>query len=283
MDICVSVKCSDRVIRVKLFDLVKYEFFRNQYDILNSRITHESKTLTNSSGIHQNVDIYVIPELTLSCKSDILVSLTSNSTFMIRPGEYSENLLELMMYNRMYEFNHAFTIDGNWDSPKIYLSLLLYVKGSLPQFNVFVFLESFVMRNTLLEYVLINCRSFFNAANPISNAILLDTLECINDVIIQNYREYYGASIFNILVEFLVWCCETELVEKVREKFTIDTIELLMKAFVWQHRRCYVDSLDRDFYNGELNRIFSELHKLEKYGIIFPISIDAYKFYNKKE
>ncbi len=282
MDICASVKCSDKVIRVKLFDLVKYEFFRNQYDILNSRITHESKTLTNYNGVCQNVDIYVIPELTLSCRSDILVDLISNSTFVIKPGVYSENLLELMMYNRMYEFNHAFTTNGDWFSPIAYLSLLSYVKESLPQFNVFVFLESFVMRNTLLEHVLINCRSFFNA-NPISYAILLDTLECINDVIIQNYREYYTASIFNNLVEFLVWCCETELVEKVREKFTIDKIELLMEAFVWQHRRYYVDHLDRDYYNRELDKIFNELRQLEKYGIIFSIPIDAYKFYNKKE
>ena len=282
MDICASVKCSDKVIRVKLFDLVKYEFFRNQYDILNSQITHESKTLTNYNGVCQNVDIYVIPELTLSCRSDILVDLISNSTFVIKPGVYSENLLELMMYNRMYEFNHAFAMCSAWGSPAAYLSLLSYVKEKLPQFNVFVFLESFVMRNTLLEHVLVNCKSFFNA-NPISYAILLDTLECINDVIVQTYKGEHDASILIKLVQFIAWCCEIELVEKVREKFTIDKIGLLMGAFVQCHHMCYFDFFDRNYYNRELDKIFNELRQLEKYGIIFSMPIDAYKFYNKKE
>lgn len=93
MEVTVSVKCRDCTIRVKLSDLLKYPFFRTHLTEMETQIAHERKTIINSNGNEHILDIYIIPELTVSCQSNILLELINHSRKKIFLDRYDENLL----------------------------------------------------------------------------------------------------------------------------------------------------------------------------------------------
>jgi hypothetical protein len=137
MEITVSIKCSDQAIRVKYIDLLKYPFFQAQLSNFNTRVTHQVETISLPDDGIQTLDHYIFPQLTLECKSTILLKLLYPKEFdhshekerikkyktsplfqlraladyviqyPIKPGEYDEDFLELILYNNMYGFNHC--------------------------------------------------------------------------------------------------------------------------------------------------------------------------------
>ena len=288
MDIYVSIVCVDEVIRVKLSDLTKHEFFRNQLTCFNSTIRHERQTIKDSMDVSRNVDVYIIPELTVSCKSKILLKLIQQKfSFYIVPNKYGEDLLELMMYNRMYEFYHTFELIHLPQLRNTYIEFLLYVKRNLPQFNVFLFCENCDVLNYLVEYIINQYQII--CQNTDTHIILLDLLECF-DLMIEPCQRFDNSIMdcfanIKSLLGFMVWYCETGFSEKVKETFTTNKINFVLqlylkryedfwKSFLWDDQR-------HKAFNDNLLKFFVEIDKLNKFDIALSVNIDSYKIHKK--
>lgn len=284
MDINVSIKCKDQTIQVKLIDLVKYEFFKNLLTNFNTQITHEKKTILSSNGVSQNVDVYVIPELIVSCKSTTLLELIYPvKELTIYPDTYTEDLLEYMHYNQMYEFNHYIRYNCWGKMEDNYFGILTYIKQKQPNVNVYTFLRNFKSWYSLLEHSFKVCH--LGLVDPI---LIPDMLECIDLVILHDYNAYdmyFNEPIVNLL-HCLVYCCTIGFVETIQGKINDEKIKFILQVYIQKNKIHCTDSHHADYFIGlfysNLDKIFVELIELAKLGVINMAEIwpiDQYRVY----
>jgi hypothetical protein len=288
MDVRVSIKCRDCTIRVKLVDLLKYPFFRTQLTAMETQMAHERKTVIGSNGSEHNLDIYIIPELTVTCKSNILLELIEQVRKSIFLDQYDEDLLEYIQYNQMYEFNHLIESHcwGNADTEKRFYGLLTYIKQKLPHFNVYMFLKNCDLELGLLKYSVKIC-----PLGELDSILIPDMLEYIELVMLQNYYPTYLYEINSIVdaLHCLVYCYNIGFMEKVKEKINSMTIKRILQDYKQKSEKFYTEYRHRGYsgffsnFNYMIDKIFNELHELAKLGLINMTEIGSMETYKIEE
>jgi len=322
MEITVSVKCSDQVIRVKYVDLLKYSFFQMQLSNLNTRMTYQMETITLADGGIQTLDHYIIPQLNVECKSTILLKLlhpkefdfshekerikkySSSPLFQLRaradyeikypikPGEYDEDFLELILYNNMYEFNHlidTYNYNNFWNE---YLDLPLYIKQKFPRVNVFNFLQNHRIVNLFINHYFELSSNGQMEANM--QVLIPDLLEYIDYGLwgvdhLDFYSAYLKKSNLQTLSS-LKYFHQLGFINLIHQHINPDKIKRLLQLIIEGHKcGCTSDHI-RDYhqtnieqFNKFLSKIFVILGELDKLGIIKLADvgpIETYQVYN---
>lgn len=320
MEITVSVKCSDQVIRVKYIDLIKYTFFQTQLSNFNTKMTHRIETVTCIDGETQTLDHYIIPQLTLECESTILLKLlypkeikhlhekerikrfSSSPLFQLRahinyeieypikPGEYDEDLLELILYNNMYGFNHHINTNNYSNFWNEYLDLPLYIKQKFPRVNVFNFLQNIRFVDLFIERYFEICSK---GEMPVDMQVLIpDLLEYI-DYGLWGSVEIYGSCKKEFTLQTLKslkYFHQLGLANLIHKHINTDKIKQTFMNIIEAYKYGCASDHNIDYRNGNierfndfLNKIFEVLGELDKLEIVKLADIgpvETYRVYD---
>lgn len=309
MEITVSVKCADQIIRVNYADIIKYTFFKTQLSNFNTKMKHKVKTKGDPNAI-QVFDYYIIPQLTLECKSSTLLQLLyPKESLDDYPMDYSrsqlssifplrshvkhrimytinssgldDDLLELFLYNNMYEFYHIIFIypsDLNY-----FRDLPLFIKGKYPRVNVFEFLQNYQFVDDMLDHNFILCKD-----GKIDKLLIPDLLEYID----YGLWGTYNTSSYNnhrrrqtiITLQSLIHCHQLRFIENINA----DKIKKLLMFVIKDYKRdCthksiwYANSRHDNImlFNAFLNQIFEVLQELGKLGIVKLDDVGSMEMY----
>ena len=254
MDIEVSIKCLDRVIRVKYNDLIKYKFFKTLLTNFNTKMTHYTETQAATNDIRV-VEHYIIPQLGVDCKSTTLLKLlypeeiqfewihekiksfSPSLLFMNRSqaifrvevevGNYEDDLIELIMYNNMYEFNHIININRVKDFNGFTGDLPFFVKQKLPAVNVFNFLQNCWRCDDWIDHYLQEC-----SKGTIDHSLIPDLLEYHSYGFYgtgdPNYYGEYRLGMVIVTLKAIVYCHENGFDTLVMSKIDTNKIKTLI-------------------------------------------------------
>jgi|SRR5579872_1880393 len=310
MEITVSVKCADQIIRINYTDIIKYSFFRTQLSSFNTEMKHKVKT-KRSPDATQVLDYYIIPQLTLECKSTILLQLLypkesldayptnymklgASSIFPLRScakykilyklnsKELNDDLLELFLYNNMYGFYHIIFIYHQSDL-EYNRNLPLFIKNRYPRINVFEFLQNYDFVEDMIDYNFTLCKE-----GKIDQSLIPNLLEYIDfglwGIHNTSYYDNHRRRQTIITLQSLIYCHQLHLIENI----STDKIKKLL-AFVIEdykpdctHKSIwYADSRSYNIilFNKFLNQIFEVFLELDKIGIINLADVGAMETY----
>ena len=166
MDITVTVVCTDQTIKIKYAELLKFDYFKTLLSTnFNCKMTHSTETITDFKGQTRILDCYKIPQLTVDCKASTLQKLVyphkvlflteTNPNagkyksffhrkahsryeveFIVEPlDEYTDDLVELFLYNDMYGFSHSISLGNKSHMIEEYFGLITFIKQKLPHLN----------------------------------------------------------------------------------------------------------------------------------------------------
>ena len=274
MDITVSVKCSDKVIHIDVNTLLKHDFFRTQLSNFNTKMTHETKTITDSRGNTQLIDCYCIPQISVGCKSDTLKKLLrseySDYTYYLSAGEYDDDIIEFFMYNDMYGFCYRISF-GTWGFfVEEYFDLLLFVKQKVTHVNAYDFIKHFYFWSSYLEYSFKICPE-----GGLDKSLIPDLLEYLDDGLSQDYHFPYDNSITSNTIKTIIYCCKNGFLTEIKEILNVDKIKNTIDKFIkgnkfecmHKYNTLYEREKNMEIFKTIIREIFVLLGEISNYGI----------------
>jgi len=117
MDIFVPVICSDKTIEVSLNQLLKYPYFENVLSNETTKIDFKKNPTVDINGNNCITYTISVPYVTVECSSKVLLRLFKGGEYRIYPNEYTDELIEIMMYNHMYMYGTKLKLmnrHGDW-------------------------------------------------------------------------------------------------------------------------------------------------------------------------
>ena len=283
MDITVSVKCSDEVIRIDVNELNRIEFFRKQLSNFGTGMTHETKTITDTNGETQVIDYYTIPQISVGCKSSTLLKLMSPARdyrYNVWPGRYDDDLIEFFMYNDMYGFGHLINFATYGFMVSEYFDLLLFIKKKLRlvqasqsssgEVNVYEFIQHFYFSSSYLEHSFEVCH-----VGGLDHSIIPDMLVFLDKGLMQEYHCPYQNDITIDTLKSIVYCCNHGFIENINATVNTDKIKKTIEVFVEKNRfnckstfYCNNRSEGMKNFKTDLAKIYEVLRELDELGII---------------
>lgn len=270
MDICVPVICTDETIEVPLKQLQDYEYFSK---VLSNGITKLSFDKTQTIDEKNNKFItytIIIPHLSVGCSSHVLRTLLNCDKYYVQPGKYTDELIEIMMYNDMY--GTGLTIHNSTYGLEIaeYIDMIYFIKNKIPTVNAYTFLENgrFWTFLSFFEYSFKLC-----ARNELELIVIEDLLEHLEYCLLRNYEAFYDRNPDFILHIFdTIINCSPDYIHIIKNQVNDSVINNVLDNFVENNHYWCTNSHNKSeyivWYNTTLEKIFEKLKILADLDII---------------
>lgn len=276
MDISVPIVCSDKTIELPLKKLLKYRYFD---ELLSKRtitkIYHNSSTDNEDKNEIENKFVsYTIsvPYISVECSSEILLRLVTNKyDYMIHPYNYTDELIEIMMYNAKFGTGLKL-MNSTWGlNIKQYFDMIVFIKQKLPTVNAYYFLEEsgFWFPSSFIEHSFELC-----AQNKLDSILIEDLLSYLSRYLLISKTSCFDCNkrMLSVL-DTIVNCCgeykhiierkvNDELIKNFLRKFVKNNEFYCSSDYYYNKQQKIID------YNEALKLIFEDLRKIANYGII---------------
>jgi hypothetical protein len=303
MKVCVTINCNDKPIKVNINKIIKYEYFNKILSNFNTKMICETIEKLDTSGNKYLIDVYSIPYISIECSSNVFNQLLGNK-LRISAGNYSDSLIEFLVYNDMLQMGCTIDYNGWGFDVKSYFDIVDFIKSKLPHLNVFE-----VISNGGMNYSELYIAYAFSHYDNLDNLILQDLLEYISDYIIKHK---YNVSSYDYVLPIYI-------IKSIRAIYKIDPIGIKNKInsqaickmlenyissnYYWCTSKCdncihnlsygklckHIDKYNKSNvgyirkYNDVLDHIFTELkylHDMKLINLEEIGNITKYKVYN---
>jgi hypothetical protein len=150
MEILVTVNCSDQALKIKLNDLLEFDYFKKLLNNCSTALKYEESTIIKNE-VQWTVYHFEIPELNVDCSSKILTTLLKKQLEVYYFDQ--EFLLDVMLFVDMYQIPFKINYRGGFNA-KYHFYFVLYIKKELPHLNPFEIIKNggFDFYSCLIEY-----------------------------------------------------------------------------------------------------------------------------------
>jgi hypothetical protein len=270
MDICVPVNCSDKTIEVSLNTLLKYEYFKKMLSNGITKMSYNKSKTINDEGNKMVTYTISVPYISVECSSKVLLLLLSNCEYKIYPNNYTDELIEIMLYNDMYRTNLRLT-NATWGlNESVYFGMIYFIKQKLPTVDVYGFLRNsgFWAPGVFITYSFELC-----AQNKLDSIVVEDLLGYLEEYLLINKLSCFDYDkIILCILNTIINCC-VEYNHIIKTQVNDQIIRNMLNKFVLNYKYDCTESLyDRDTnivsYNVTLEKIFEKLQTLSNLNLI---------------
>jgi len=255
MDILVTVNCSDKQIKIKLNDLLKFDYFKKVLNNCSTSMKYEETSIIKND-VQWNVYHFEIPEINVECSSEILNTLLKKE-LDVYFYDY-EFLLDVMLYVDMYQIPFEISYNGGFN-PKYHFNFVLYIKKEVPYLNPFEILKNggFIFYQSLLEY---GFKSLHQGESDLSEDLIIYLEYYIN----KEYNVYANYQMIDVLKSIPKLYQYGE--NKVREIVNTSSIKKMLTTYVIDSKG-YISWLLKEF-KEVLDDFFIALEALYDLGLV---------------
>jgi hypothetical protein len=255
MEILVTVNCSDGALKIKLNDLLEFDYFKKLLNNCSTAMKYEEKTVIKND-VQWTVYHFEIPELTVDCSSKILTTLLKKELEVYYFDQ--DFLLDLMLFVDMYQITFRISYGGGFNA-QYHFGFVLYIKKEVPHLNPFEIIKNggFIFYTCLLEY---GFKSLHQGESDLSEDLLIYLDYYIN----KEYSAYANYDMIDVLKSIPKLYNHNE--NKVREIVNTSSIKTMLTNFVinskgyisWQYNK----------FNVLFNDFFLALEPLYDIGLV---------------
>lgn len=200
MELNVSVTCSDETIEIPLNKLLDYDYFQKVLSNGRTKMQHNKTQSVDELGNPFTCYTFKIPHLSVECSSKVLMILLGHtgSVYIVRPHKYDDELLEIMMYNDMYDTCLRLEPTSYNFGMNDYSGLVLFVKEKLPNVDPYLFVKNSGFWNAIS---FVDHSFYLCARDELDVCLIDDLLQKINDrLLVHVYSVFdYEKIIFDVL------------------------------------------------------------------------------------
>ena len=282
--ISVPVTCSDGNIEVDINTLLKIEYFNRLLtsNIGTCKLTSSKAISTDGKSINYNFNI---PIITVDCSKKVFEILLHSKDYYVYPDRYNDELIELLLYNDMYDmglnmrsFTYGFGV-------KEYISLVYFIKQKLPNMNHYEVLTrgGFRRSQDCIDHLFI-----LASTNELDKNILPDILQYIKQELLMNDNQREMIEYLHILDTIITHYNEyPEIISKqindqiissvlqsyiARTKYQIEYLKIRYTPRIAKMERNR--AIER--FNDNMLQLKDRIIKMNQLGIINDIDFSKY-------
>jgi hypothetical protein len=301
MKVYVTINCNDKPVKVNINQIIKYDYFNKMLSNFNTKMTCETIEKLDNSGNKYLIDVYSIPHISIECSSDIFNQLLDGN-LKINPGDYSDSLIEFLLYNDMLQMGCTIKYTTFGFNAKDYFDIVDFIKSKLSHLNVFEVIINGGMwcSEMYIQYA-------FNHCDELDNLIIQDLLEYLHYYITEHKYDVFSYD-YQLPIHVIQSIQTIYKIDPIGTKNKINSQDIckmlenyISSNYFWCTSKCDKciqtnqgrfhcgQHTDRDSieyikkYNNILDEIFKELydlHDMELVNLEEIGNITKYKIYN---